>query len=70
MSKPKITLRPVTSKRDGPNERTIEFPGGLIGIYYTDSGITVSLYRLDDDVSVWLGGKIVHSPTAGGGDSG
>lgn len=61
--KPRVITKCVANAYAGPNERIVEFDGGLISFGAGANGeITVSLYRLDTNVRVVVGGKVVLDP--------
>lgn len=61
--KPCVTTKCVANTYSAPNERIVEFDGGLISFAREDDGvITVTLYRLDTNVRVAVGGKFVLQP--------
>lgn len=53
MKKPTVTLRCVANQYAAPNERVVEFDGGLIRLRkLANGGTSVELYRLDDTTVV------------------
>ncbi len=62
MPKPRIHTDTIADKHAGPDEKIIEFDGGLISFRYLNEGKTlrVDLYRLDDNVEVTVDPKNLY----------
>ena len=53
--KPSVLIKCVANNYAAPNERIVEFDGGLIRFVNADDGMLyVSLYRLDNNVRVYV----------------
>lgn len=65
MPKPRINTHANADHHSGPDEKIIEFDGGLISFMYWDDAKTlqVNLYRLDDNVQVIVDPKHLHPNT-------